>query len=426
MSEEALEQINTDVDAALLAENVSPSDRDRVRGIVERVVGDYTVLAAQAMAAPLANPSRTIAELVLDICDYGVLGELFRTPGIEDIWVYGETIRYFWQGRWKAPSLPTTERRNRHVIMRLLADAGVPLDTQSATVDGVQVLGGTARLAGAIPRVSTKLDVVIRLYVERRTSLEELIAGTESTVPMLSAAAAALLKYDLRAQGTILVSGETGSGKTTLASALLGEADPTHMVRLIEEYREMYFGNELGGPLQIVPGPDDGRNERTIAGLIRLALRLHSDIIAVGEVRGPDAWELSGAAGVGAGCLCTLHAPNATRALERLALLSRGHADRPELDAIRETFSHLVHFVAHCERGIGPEGDYLHQVTEIRVVAPPLEAERGFTSEAVFGRPDGLGTPMRWTKVSLPEAIEDRIQRVLPAGVDLRDLLEGL
>lgn len=415
-----LDRIEEDLDELLLARNISPRDREAVHAAATEVVGAYTTLAGRGVVPPLASPERVVDDLVSDVCDYGVLGQLFATPGIEDITIRGEQVRYFWQGRWKAPRWPTTERRNRHVVMRLLADTGVPLDQQKPTVDGVQILDGKGRLAGAIPPVSTVLDITIRLYVARSAALEELVEWGS-----LTSAAAELLRWDLRAKGAILISGETASGKTTVASALLREADPGHVVRLVEEYREIDFSHDLGGSMQIHLGAEEGQQCRSIAGLVRLALRLHADLVAVGEVRGREAWELSSAAGVGAGFLCTIHAPNAVRALERLALLSRNHEDRPEPDLIRETFSHLLHFVLHCERGAAPDGTYVHQVTEVRVVVPPTDPARGFSSEVIFERPAGLGTPMRWTKIALPEAIEDRIARVLPRGWSVRELLEG-
>lgn len=422
MSTTDLDHLYEEVDRLLLAENVSPrEDRDGVRRIVTQAVGDYGVRADRGVVERLADPAVTVEEIVSDVCDYGVLGTVFALPDVEDLTIKREQIRFFRQGRWQAPVRPTTERRNRHVILRLIADAGVPLDQANPTLDGVQVLEGRGRLAGAIPPVSPVLDMVIRLYVLRSVTVEDLVDWD-----MLPQAAADLLALDLRAKGAAIISGEAGSGKTTVMSALLGQADPGHVVRLVEEYREIDFTHDLGGSHQMVPGPSDNQPCRSIAGLVRLALRLRPDIVSVGEVRDRVAWDLASAAGVGAGFLCTVHAPTAARALERLVLLSRSHEDRPEPELIRDTFSDLIHFVAHTTRGTGADGSYIHQVAEVRAVFPPMDASRGFTSEVIFERPDGLGTPMRWTKLEPPTPVVDRLERLLPTGVHLRDLLSGV
>jgi pilus assembly protein CpaF len=416
---DALDRIYDDVDAALLAENVSPQDRDSVRRVAARVVGEHMTMADRGIVAPLADPDGTVGEIVADICDFGVLGTLFAMEGVEDITVEGEQISYFADGRWKVPNAPTTERRNRHVIDQLLAQAGVALDQTHPSVDGVQVLDGRGRLAADIPPVSPMLSVTIRLKVERSMTLEELVERE-----MLSGPCADLLALVIRARGAFIVSGEAGSGKTTLLSALIGEADPGHVVRVVEEYREIDFAHNLGNTYQTVPGPDDGQHVRTIAGLVRHMLRTRPDLVIVGEIRGPEAWDLARAAGVGAGCAATVHAPDASRGLEALVLLGRGHEQHPEPDVIRETFSHLLHFVIHCERGVGADGAYVHQVTEVRAIYPPVDPKRMFTSEVIFDRPDGLGSPMAWTKLAPPEPVVERLERHL-SGSDLRTLLAG-
>jgi pilus assembly protein CpaF len=417
-----LDAIYDEVDRSLLEENISPrDDRAGVERVVSRVVSAYQQRAQRSIVAPLVDPSRTVSELVADYCDFGVLGEVFAMPGVEDVYINEGRIRYFQHGRWRAHSSPTTARRNRHVVMRLLDDAGVPFDESSPTVDGVQVLGGRGRLAGSIPPVSTGLDVTIRLFVARSVTLDDLVDS--DTLPR---EVAELLSLDLLARGAVLICGETGSGKTTVMSGLLSQVDVGMRPVLIEEYREIGFSHDLGTAIQMKAGPPDRRLERSIAGLVRLSLRLHPDLIAVGEVRGPEAWILTAAASVGAAFTCTLHASSAASALERLARLAAGHEDRPDPAAVRETFSEQLHFVVHVERGTARDGRYLHQVTEVRCLEPPTDPSRHFTSEVLFDRPGGVGTPMRWTKLPVHDSVAVKLRRVLPPGSTLYDLLGGM
>lgn len=743
------------IEAELRNHDIPPRDRDAMVAVVTEQVDRYSVLASRGVVEPLARPDDTIAEIISDIYDYGVLGELFELEGVEDITVHGGQVRYFRHGQWHAPSRPTTERWNRHAVMQLLREAGVPLNQERPIVDRVQVLGGKGRLAGSIPPVSPVLDVTIRLYVVRSVTMEDLVEWD-----MLSQEAADLLSLTLRTRGAIIISGQVGAGKfqptdepvltpggwvpigelrpgdeviggdgkptvveavfpqglqpvarvtfndgsctragwphlwqsrtnwctyrqsswsvvttqqmsepiqkdwqiplvepihaspialpvppymlgvllgdgtlgcsgtfslctdrvivdslgldvvhyshpspgitqarirdaalqatlqslalwgcrswekhvppmyllghpedrlallqglldtdgtptrhggaefsstspalvdavielvrslggisrtrraasamyrdkngerkqgrpaervylklpagitpfrlsrkaeryvaptkypptrvvrsveadgeaecvcikvaapdglyvtrhhivthnTTVMSGLLAQVDVGMRPLLVEDYREITLDHDLGGSFQIVPGPADGRPERSIAGLVRFILGMHLDLAAVGEVRGKEAWDLPSTAGLGAGFVCTVHGSDATRALERLARLSRGHDDRPDMELVRETFSNLIHFVVHCQRGMGAGGEYLHQVTEIRALGPPVDAGRGFSHIAIFDRPDGLGTPMRWTKMEPPVPVTEQLESLLPTGVSLRDVLGG-
>jgi type IV secretory pathway ATPase VirB11/archaellum biosynthesis ATPase len=261
------------------------------------------------------------------------------------------------------------------------------------------------------------LSATIRLKRGNTPSLDDLVGWG-----MLSGAAADLLVLLLRAQRNFLISGEAGSGKTTLLASVLHEANPAHVLRIVEEYREIDFTHELGQSYQIAPKSDDPQC-RSIAGLLRFVLRMRPDIVVVGEVRGAEAWALPRAAGVGAGFAATIHAPHASGGLEALVLLSRGHEDRPEPDVIRETFSERIAVVVHCRRGTTPDGQYVHEVAEIRAVLPPVDASRLFSSEALFERVDGLGSPMRYTNLLPPVELVAQLEAHLAPGETLRDLL---
>lgn len=412
-----LERIYAEVDAALLREDVSPRNRKAVTAVAARVVGDHMTKAGSGLFPPLAHPDRTVAEIVDDVCEYGVLGKLLADPRVEDVLVEGSTIRAMVGGRPIAPTEPTTEARNRHVITQLLLSSGVALDDSHPIVDGVQVLGGRGRLAAAIPPVSPVLSATIRLKRGTTPSLDDLVGWG-----MLSGAAAELLVLLLRSKLNFLISGEAGSGKTTLLASVLHEADPAHVLRIVEEYREIDFTHELGQSYQIAPKADDPEC-RSIAGLLRFVLRTNPGLVVVGEVRGPEAWDLARAASVGAGFAATIHAPHAAGGLEALVLLGRGHRDRPEPVDIRETFSDRIAVVVHCRRGVTPEGAYVHEVAEIRAVMPPIDPTRAFSSEPLFERVDGLGSPMRWTNLLPPPELVARLEANMPPGDSLRSLL---
>lgn len=132
---------------------------------------------------------------------------------------------------------------------------------------------------------------------------------------------------------------------------------------------------------------------------------------------------------MGAGFLATIHANSAEDALEALVLTALGAGENIQEKLIRRTFSRSIDFVVFCERddpNVGdPDGAYLHQVTEIRAVSPFLLDDGAFSSEPIFHRPGGIGTPMEATGRAMPTDLVRRLERQLPFGITLQDVITG-
>jgi pilus assembly protein CpaF len=420
----ATEQLIETVRAQVTAARLDPrSNRDQVGRVASEAVEQYRREAALGAAVPLGNPTEVVARVVDAVCGYGALEKLLIAPGIEDIFIEGDRVTFLQYGKLRGMVEPTSEGENRHVIDQMLADTDVSLDRTHPMVDGVQVLDGRGRLSASIPPVSPELSANLRLYVERRATLPQLEAGDT-----LSAPAGNFLSLMVWQKGSFVLSGETGSGKSTLLAALLAAVRENHCVRLVEESRELEFRHPHGGTYQCVPVGPDGRGGITLRHLIRHNLRTRPDFIIVGETLGDESWDLARAARVGAGFMTTLHAPSSEEALEALVMTALNAGPNIHEESLRKTFARAVKVIVHMERDdpnqMTDEEIYRHQVTEVRTLRPQLEGST-FSTDLIFHRPGGLGTPLVWTGDMPATELVNRLERLLPEGTTLRDILTG-
>lgn len=152
---------------------------------------------------------------------------------------------------------------------------------------------------------------------------------------------------------------------------------------------------------------------------------MRPDRIVVGEVRGAEAFELSRAVNAGCGFLCTVHANSAPEALNALVNAALMAGENVTERIVRKVFSESLDVVVHLDRDDIPRGDATdgirRQVMEITAVVPAMVDD--FTVEPIFVR-SRLGRPLEWTG-AMPERLEDRVNRALPADVSLRRIVEG-
>lgn len=417
----ASERISRDARQRLSQANVAPDNRAAVEAMVSQLVGEYQRLAAAgAEAFPLRDPMATIHEITGDIVGNSALDELVRNgAGIEDIFIEGGTVTYFRTGRLEGLAAPTTEASNRHFVNRLLADARVALDESHPAVHGVRVLAGRARLAVFIPPASPHLSADLRIFGGRHGDVDEMVEDDT-----LSGAAATFLRLVVRSKGSGLIGGETGSRKSTLLAGLLREVHPNHCIRLVEEAIELQFDPQHGGRYQVTGGDGAGSLTELIQGM----LRMRPDIIAVGEVRGRESWDLAAASSVGAGFWATIHSRSAQGSLQRLIQTALMAGQNISERLIRDTFAESLDVVVHCERedpNLVRDGmTYTAKVTEIRALGPSL-ADGQFSSDVIFSRPGGLRTNLVWTGQMPHVSLTDRLERLLPDGTTLHDVLTG-
>lgn len=424
----AHERIASEARTQLSAAGLAPDDAAVVEVVVRRLVGEYQARAHQGQDIPLRRPEEKIREIVGEIVGHGALEALLAEDGLEDVLIEGASVTALGGGKLRGRSslAGTTGATNRHTIDRLLAPTGRALNATTPVVDGVQVclIQGQShergdhsgcrrgRLAAMIPPVSPHLSADIRVFGARHGDLGEMVDDG-----VLSAAAANFLTLIMRAKGSVLIGGQTGSRKSTLLVALLRRARPGHILRLVEESYELALDIQAGGRYQI----SGGEGSRSLSELIRTMLRMRADLIVVGEVRGKECWDLAQAASSGAGWLATIHSRSAEGSLDRLILLSLLAGENVSARLVRDTFADSLDVVVHCERTDG-EGDYVAGVTQISTLEPSL-SEDGFSSLPLFARRDSLADPLEWNKAEPTGRLAERLERLLPADWDLHDLL---
>lgn len=420
----AYESIRSQALVGLEREKLDPrSDSDAVNHLVVSIVDDYQSQAHSGKVPALRDTADMVRRVVRSITGFGALSQLLENPVVEEIFIEGPHVTFIdGSGRLQVLTTPTTNEENRQTINRMLADTDRHIDTASPIVQA-RVLNDTARLTAVIPPVAEHISATIRKYTMRKETLSHLVE-----LNSLSPVAAGFLWAVAQTGASILVSGQPGAGKTSLLSAVMAAAPPTHCVRCIEEVRELHVPLSPHSSYYEARAPGlDGSGEVSVRTLVKAVLAMRADRIVVGEVRGAEAFELTRASNAGCGFSCTVHANSAREALNAIvntALMAGENVPEP---VVRKVFANSIDFVIHLDRDPitkGREG-IRRQVLEILAVAPSLTGD-DFTTDHIFSR-EMLGAPLRWTGLLPPQSTANFIDRALVgSGHTLHSICEGL
>ena len=247
----------------------------------------------------------------------------------------------------------TLEPRNLSVAIKNIARACGDEISEAQPILDARLEDGSRVAAMFPPCAVSGAALTIRKFT-RRYSLQELVE-----IGALTPAFVACLTDAVAAQKNILISGGTGTGKTTLLNALAAHIPETDRIVLIEETAEIHLEkpNLLrleARRAQIPLGQEQPLPAVTIADLVRATLRHRPDRILVGEVRGAEAFDLLQALNTGhLGSLTTIHANSAEQALTRLAhCVLTANVGLPHR-SIREAIALAIHLVVHVARVAG-------------------------------------------------------------------------
>jgi pilus assembly protein CpaF len=419
MRTDAYDVIRRDALAGMERRRLQPDTQvDEVQIEIERAIDDYQRRARLGDEVPLGDSRAMAARVLRSITALGPLSELLARRDVEEVFVEGARVTYLdGDGRLHGLAEPATETENRQIVDRLLAATERQLNAKHPLVQA-RVLDGSARLTAAIAPITDRLSATVRRYTVRDVTLDGLVARDALTEP-----AAGFLWALMQMRSRVIISGEPGAGKTTLAAALLSAVPPAHCVRTCEEIRELSVPVLHGGYYEVRPPGLDGEGEISLRDLVKFVLAMRPDRIVVGEVRGAEAFELTRAVNAGCGFLCTLHANGARDAVDALVNAALMAGENVTERIVRKIFAGALDVVVHVDRddAAAAEGRIRRQVTEITAVVPSLAD--GETYEPIFVR-ETLGAPLRWTG-ALPPALEARVDRMLPRDRKLRRLVEA-
>ena len=290
-------------------------------------------------------------ELVDAVCDevlgLGPLEPLLRDPNISEVMVNDIDKIYFEQdGRiFRSPARFRDRQHVMRIIERIVAPLGRRIDESSPMVDAR--LHDGSRVNVTIPPISPKAaSITIRKFRSDKMKMADLIG-----VGSLSESTADFLAMCVRAHLNIIVSGGTGTGKTTLLNALSSFIPHTERIVTIEDPSELKLQQEHVITLEARPASLEGKHAVSQRELVRNTLRMRPDRIIVGEVRGPEAFDMLQAMNTGHdGSISTIHANSPRDAVARIEnLVLTAGMDLPAR-AIREQIAAAIHVFIQISR----------------------------------------------------------------------------
>ncbi len=319
-------------------------DSSAVRGRVESEIGDQL---GHETGLSREDRRRLAAEIADDIFGYGPLERLLADPTVSEIMVNGpKDIWIERDGVLSQTELTFTDSSHlRRIITKMVGQIGRRIDESSPLVDAR--LPDGSRVNAIIPPLSLSGPLLtIRKFAQNRFALSELV-----DIGTLSKDAALFLENCIRAQLNMLISGGTGSGKTTFLNALSAAIPDSDRIVTIEDAAELQLDQQHVLRLESRPENIEGEGEITIRDLVRNALRMRPDRIIVGEVRGAEALDMLQAMNTGhEGSLSTVHANSPRDALSRLETMVLMAGYELPLRAIRSHVSSALELVVQLDR----------------------------------------------------------------------------
>ena len=381
---------------------VAPGLLDEVRERLAATPGDlspHRVAEALRAAGRPVGDAMVLAvhdELRRDVLGAGPLEPLLRRSGVTDVLVNGADEVWVDCGA----GLELTGVRFpddvavRRLAQRLAATGGRRLDDATPHAD-VRLPDGTRFHAVLAPTARPGTVVSLRVPRARVFTMEDLVAAaavTEEGAELLAAIVAARCAF--------LVTGGTGTGKTTLLAAMLSLVDPGERLVLVEDSSELRPAHPHVIGLEARPPNIEGAGEITLRTLVRQALRMRPDRLVVGEVRGAEVVEMLAALNTGhAGGCGTVHANSAADVPARLEALALA-AGLPRA-AVHSQLAAALDVVVHVARG--PDG-----VRRVAQVGVPSRGADGLVSLEVAVSFDAAG------RVERGPAARDLARRISP------------
>lgn len=387
------------IDVAQLAR----MDQQEARKAVGDVVNE--IVAARKVVISIAEQEELLQDICNDVLGYGPLDPLLARDDIADIMVNGaDTVYIEVGGRVQMTDIRFRDNQQLlHICQRIVSQVGRRVDESSPICDARLADGSRVNVI-APPLAIDGPSLTIRKFKKDKLTLDQLVRFGSITPE-----GAEILRIIGRVRCNVLISGGTGSGKTTLLNCLTRYIEPEERVITCEDAAELQLQQPHVVRLETRPANIEGEGLITMRDLIKNCLRMRPERIIVGEVRGPEAFDLLQAMNTGHdGSMGTLHANTPREALSRIeSMITMGGYSLPS-KTIREMISSSIDVVVqaarlrdgsrritHITEILGMEGDVI--ITQDLFVYDILGED---ANGNVIGqhRSNGVGRPRFWDR----------------------------
>ena len=330
---------------------LQPSQVDSIRN---KLLSTASPVTAQSIVQviretlPAISPSSLIEntdQIMAETIGFGPIEKIINKPGVTDVLVNNFSDVWFDQGNGleKSEVKWENETKLRDFAARLAASVNRRLDDVSPFVDAR--LKNGIRFHAVIPPISINGTAIsFRIPNQKHFSLDDLVK-----LKTFDSAVAQILRQIIRTKTSFAISGNTGSGKTTILGALLSEVNAAERMLVIEDSTELNISHPHVVSLQTRGANAEGIGQIELAQLIKQALRMRPDRIVIGEIRGTEVLDLLIALNTGheGGCV-TLHANNTQAVISRIEAL--GLLAKIPKAAVQALLKESIQVLLHVQR----------------------------------------------------------------------------
>src|SRR5208282_3319386 len=363
------------IDLAALSKLDAESAREEIRDIVHEIV------TIKNLVLSIAEQEDLLDDICNDVLGFGPLEPLLARDEIADIMVNGPS-RTFIEVGGKIQLTSVRFRDNSqlmNICQRIVSQVGRRVDEASPICDA-RLLDGSRVNVIAPPLAIDGAALTIRKFKKDKLTLDQL-----TRFGSISPAGAEILKIIGRVRCNVIISGGTGSGKTTLLNCLTHYIEPDERGITCEDAAELQLQQPHVVRLETRPPNLEGAGQVTMRDLVKNCLRMRPERIIVGEVRGPEAFDLLQAMNTGHdGSMGTLHANSPREAVSRLeSMITMGGFSLP-VRTIREMIVGSIDVIIQAER----LRDGSRRITKVTEVVG-TEAEVVITQDLLVYEMDG-------------------------------------
>ncbi|MFD0988111.1 CpaF family protein [Methyloligella solikamskensis] len=329
------------IDLTQLARLDADVAREEIRDIVSEIVAIKNVVMS------IAEQEELLEDICNDVLGYGPLEPLLARDDIADIMVNGAETTYIEvDGKVEPASIRFADNGQlMNICQRIVSQVGRRVDESSPICDARLPDGSRVNVI-APPLAIDGPSLTIRKFKRDRLTLDQLVRYGS-----ISPEGRTLLAIVGRVRCNVIISGGTGSGKTTLLNCLTAYIEPDERIITCEDSAELQLQQPHVVRLETRPPNLEGEGEVTMRDLVKNCLRMRPDRIIVGEVRGPEAFDLLQAMNTGHdGSMGTLHSNSPRECISRLeSMILMGGYNLPA-HTIREMIVGSVDLIVQASR----------------------------------------------------------------------------